>query len=73
MISNCKQIVAVDLIQSRIDLAKTFGATDGLNTSGVKIEDLDAALKEATGGLGPTVVVDSTSAQVFAPAFTKTS
>lgn len=58
-INSCAQIIAVDLIQSRIDLAqKSFGATHGLNTTGVT--DLEAALREITGGKGPTVVIDST-------------
>ena len=56
-IAGCKQIVAVDKVKSRLDMAKSFGATDALDTTGV--EDLEAKFKEVTGGLGPTVVVDS--------------
>lgn len=36
---------------------QNFGATHGLNTSSV--EDTVAAFKEVTGGLGPTLVIDS--------------
>lgn len=59
-ISNCTQIIGIDLVASRIELAKSIGATHGLNTTGLKPEDLETALKEVTNGLGPTVVIDST-------------
>lgn len=53
--------MALDRIEERIQLAKDeFGATYGLNTTGVT--DLVAAMNEATSGLGPTVVIESESA-----------
>lgn len=53
----------MDKVQDRIDLAKSvFGATHGLNTSGVA--DLTAAMKEIAGGRGPTVVIES---EIFRP------
>ena len=52
-------IIGVDLVASRIELAKSIGATKGLNTTGIATDDLAAAFKEAAGGLGPTIVVDS--------------
>nr|POF05465.1 hypothetical protein CFP56_69491 [Quercus suber] len=52
VIAGARQIVAVDRVQSRIDLAKSMGATHGLNTTGV--DDTVAAMREITGGLGPT-------------------
>lgn len=55
----CTEIVAVDRIETRIELAKSVGATHGLNTSNV--EDTVSAFKEATNGLGPTCVVDTTA------------
>lgn len=58
-ISGCRTIVAVDKVQSRIDLAReVFGATHGFNTTNVT--DLAAALKEACGGRGASVVVETT-------------
>jgi len=57
VISGCSQVIGVDRIESRIETAKSFGATHGVNTSSV--EDCTAAFKEVTGGLGPTVVIDS--------------
>ena len=50
-------IIAVDRIKSRIEHAKSFGATHGLDTTGV--DDLVKAFKDVAGGSGPTVVVDS--------------
>lgn len=59
-IAGCKQIIAVDRVQERIDMAKeVFGATDGLNTSG--LTDLTAAMKSVAGGRGPNVVIESGS------------
>lgn len=57
-IAGCKQIIAVDKNQARIDIAiAQFGATHGLNTSG--LEDLTAAMKHIAGGRGPNIVVES--------------
>ena len=36
---------------------EVFGATDGLNTSG--LTDLTAAMKSVAGGRGPNVVIES--------------
>lgn len=47
----------MDRIKSRIELAKSMGATHGFDTTGV--EDLVAEFKKVAGGYGPTVVVDS--------------
>ncbi|KAK3711893.1 hypothetical protein LTR37_009411 [Vermiconidia calcicola] len=57
-ICECEQIIAVDRVKSRIEMSKELGATHGFDTTGV--EDLTAAFKEVTGGLGPTVVLDTT-------------
>ena len=59
-IAGCEQIIAVDRVDERIDTAKNvFGATHGLNTTGV--EDLTAKMKEIAQGKGPTVVIESES------------
>lgn len=59
-IAGAGQIIAVDRIKSRIELAKSMGATHGYDTTGV--EDYVAGFKEVAGGIGPTVVIDSKSA-----------
>ena len=56
-IAGAGQIIAVDRVKSRIELAKSMGATHGYDTTGV--EDYVAGFKEAAGGNGPTVVIDS--------------
>lgn len=56
-IAGCRQIIAVDRVPSRIEMAKSLGATDGLDTTG--IEDITKAMKDITGGLGPAVIIES--------------
>ncbi|KAH7401314.1 putative alcohol dehydrogenase [Pyrenochaeta sp. MPI-SDFR-AT-0127] len=56
-------IIAVDLLESRIALAKDMGATTGLVSTkeGLKGEDLSAAIKKLTpGGLGASHILDTT-------------
>ncbi|KAK5164306.1 uncharacterized protein LTR77_010001 [Saxophila tyrrhenica] len=55
----CEQIIAVDRVKSRLELAKSLGATHSIDTTGV--EDLTATFKEITGGRGPTVVIDTSA------------
>ena len=54
----CKNIVGVDRVQSRLDLAKELGATHVIDTSD-KIEIVDK-VHEATGGEGASILVDTT-------------
>jgi Zn-dependent alcohol dehydrogenase len=56
-------IIACDVVASRIELAKKFGATVGLNTSkeGLGGKSISEALKEVTPeGLGCTHILDTT-------------
>jgi Zn-dependent alcohol dehydrogenase len=58
-----KNIIAVDLLQSRIELAKEMGATSGLlsTADGLGGQDLSTALKELTpANLGCTHILDTT-------------
>jgi Zn-dependent alcohol dehydrogenase len=58
-----KHIIACDVVASRIELAKAFGAMTGLNTSKEDLggKTLSEALKEVTpGGLGCTHILDTT-------------
>ncbi|KAL1594999.1 hypothetical protein SLS59_008550 [Nothophoma quercina] len=57
-----KNVIAVDLLQSRIDLALQHGATVGLLSTkeGLKGEDMSAAIKKLTpGGLGCSHILDT--------------
>ncbi|MDO8360745.1 MAG: NAD(P)-dependent alcohol dehydrogenase [Devosia sp.] len=51
-------IVAVDMLDSRLDLARELGATDTINPQN---EDMAAALKRITGGVGLNYALDTTA------------
>lgn len=56
-------IIAIDILQSRIDLAKEMGATHGLlsTTESLAGEDLSTKIKDLTpSGLGCTHILDTT-------------
>jgi S-(hydroxymethyl)glutathione dehydrogenase/alcohol dehydrogenase len=54
-------IVAVDLVDAKLEMAKSRGATHTLNPS--KVEDLDAAIREIVGNGGPDKIVETTGAK----------
>src|SRR6202007_1713166 len=54
-------IVAVDLVDSKLEMAKARGATHCLNPSAVA--DLDAAIREIVGDKGPDKVIETTGAK----------
>ncbi|MDO1604850.1 NAD(P)-dependent alcohol dehydrogenase [Lactobacillus sp. YT155] len=56
-ISGCTKVIAVDVVDSRLELAKELGATDVINSKDV---DAVAAIKELTNGLGVKFSVDTT-------------
>lgn len=56
-ISGCTSVIAVDIVDSRLDLAKELGATDTINS---KNEDPVAAIKALTNGHGVDWAVDTT-------------
>lgn len=56
-ISGCVNVIAVDIVESRLELAKKLGATDVINSSK---EDAVEAIKKITGGLGVDFAVDTT-------------
>lgn len=56
-ISGCTKVIAVDIVPSRLELAKELGATDAINS---KEEDPVEKIKELTGGYGVDYAVDTT-------------
>lgn len=54
-------IVAVDLVASKLEMARERGATHCLNPSAVA--DLDAAIREIVGDKGPDKVIETTGAK----------
>jgi Zn-dependent alcohol dehydrogenase len=57
----CKAIIGIDRIEPRLLLAQSLGATHLINTSGLKMEEVSAKIKEAAGGLGSTVSIDTSA------------
>jgi Zn-dependent alcohol dehydrogenase len=63
-------IIVVDIVQSRIDLAKSLGATHGINSRGMTKDELITAIASVppfrkspsnpTPPLGPTCILDTT-------------
>lgn len=51
-------IVAIDVVDSKLEMAKQFGATHCINSG--KVADLDKAIREIVGGSGADVVVETT-------------
>jgi len=57
-IAGCKQIIGIDRVMSRLELAKELGATGIIDTSAAGI-DVVAEVKRLTDG-GPSIAVDAT-------------
>ncbi|MGY1841456.1 MULTISPECIES: NAD(P)-dependent alcohol dehydrogenase [unclassified Modestobacter] len=57
-VAGCTTIIAVDLHDSRLELARELGATHTVNS---RSGDLTEALMEATGGRGVDYVLDTTA------------
>ena len=53
---NARKVVAIDVDDEKLALAREFGATDVVNS---RTTDLHAALQEITGGNGPNCVIEA--------------
>jgi aryl-alcohol dehydrogenase len=56
-VAECRIVVAIDIHDSRLDLARELGATHTINSA---TEDVAARLQEISGGTGIDYVVDTT-------------
>ena len=56
LIAGCTQVIAVDVIPSRLELAKELGATDVINAK--EVDDVVAKIKEITNG-GANYAIES--------------
>ena len=54
-------IIAVDLLASKLEMAKSLGATHTIDAS--KVKDVDAVVREIVGGKGADKVIDTTGAR----------
>lgn len=59
-IRGCKTIIGIDKVDSRLELAKELGATHGINTAGMGLDELVKAVRDLTDGLGASVTMDTT-------------
>jgi len=59
-VAGCTTIIAVDIADSRLELAQELGATHTINSANV---DLTEALKDATNGAGVNFILDTTGRQ----------
>lgn len=60
-IKECRKIIGIDRIASRLDLATELGATEVIDSSKlVHDEELKGAVRQATNGIGPTITIDTT-------------
>ena len=58
---NCKTIIGVDRVESRLTMATRLGATHVINTANLtRPEELGEEVFTMTGGVGSTVTVDTT-------------
>ncbi|ORJ64006.1 S-(hydroxymethyl)mycothiol dehydrogenase [Mycobacterium simiae] len=54
-----RRIIAVDTDNTKLDWARTFGATDTINSAELGEKDLVETIQELTGGFGVDVVIDA--------------
>ena len=57
-IAGCSTIIACDVVQSRLNLAKELGATDLINSK--EVADVVEHVKSLTGGMGTNYAIDCT-------------
>ncbi len=61
VLAGANPIVAIDLIDAKLDMARARGATHCLNPT--KVADLDAEIRKIVGAQGPDKVIETTGAK----------
>lgn len=65
-ISGCRTIIGIDRVQSRLDMAKEFGATHVVDTSKLPPgKTVTEVVQEIADGVGPTVTIETTGLPVL--------
>ena len=59
-IQGCKTIVALDRVKPRLEIAKELGATHVVDTTGAKLEDVAAKIKEVIGDVQLKYCIETT-------------
>ena len=62
-----EHVIVVDTNESRLKIAKQFGATHTFNPAETSVEEIDAAVKELTNGRGADLGVEVSGATVGIP------
>ncbi|KAF4462975.1 zinc-binding dehydrogenase [Fusarium albosuccineum] len=57
----CKIIIGIDRVESRLELAKSLGATHVINTTGLEMAQVAAKINDITDGLGSTISIDTSA------------
>lgn len=57
----CKAIIGLDRVESRLELARSLGATHVVNTTGLTMGQVTAKIREAAEGLGSTISIDTSA------------
>ena len=57
-IAGAERIIAVDVVDKKLEWAKQFGATDVLNVRGTKDDESSDQVRELTGGLGVDIAFE---------------
>ena len=60
-VTGCRRIIAVDVIDRRLEIAKEYGATDIINSK--TTQDVALAVKELTDGKGADFALDTTGVE----------
>ena len=58
-LAGARRIIAIDLDDSKLEWARTLGATHTINSSGLDTDGVVAAIAELTDGFGADVVIDA--------------
>lgn len=61
------KVIIADLLDSRLEMVKEFGADISINTSGMSNEEIVSKVKEYTSGIGVDVVIDATTSPAVIP------
>lgn len=59
--NGCKTVIGIDRVESRLQLAKSLGATHVINTTGMQMPEVVAKIQEAADGLGSTISIDTSA------------
>jgi len=54
----CHRVIVTDVLDHRLEFVRSFGATDIINTKGMKDEQIVEAVRDLTGGFGVDAVME---------------